>query len=228
MTGVIVLCRYNSSRLPGKILKEINGKPILQYIIERLDCIKDDYPYIVCTSTESTDDPIVDFCIKNGIDYYRGPLDNVALRFLDCAKENGFDNAARINGDNLFLDSSLIRQVIKSLELDNLNFISNVKDRTFPKGMSIEVVNTLFYEKSYPNFKGDDFEHVMTYFYRNNIKDRKYIYNKTEIKGNVNLAIDTLEDFKNAELILNNMDKNHIKYGYNDIINIFLKYRQHD
>ena len=57
MTGIIVLCRYNSSRLPGKILKKINGKEILAYIIERLEKLKN-YPLVICTSIEKTDDII--------------------------------------------------------------------------------------------------------------------------------------------------------------------------
>jgi spore coat polysaccharide biosynthesis protein SpsF len=223
MTGIIVLCRYNSSRLPGKILREINGKPILQYIVERLDVLKSEYPFVICTSDEPTDDPIVHFCKTNGITYFRGPLDNVALRFLNCAKENGFDYAVRINGDNLFLDDSLIKAHIEIIESKALNFVSNVKDRTFPKGMSIEIVNTAFYESSYPFFKDGDFEHVMTYFYRGNLDKIEFAYNQKPMTSTVNLAIDTLEDFENAELILNKMNKNHTTYDYNDIINLFAK-----
>lgn len=223
MTGIIILCRYNSSRLPGKILREINGKPILQYIIERLDELKEKYPFVVCTSEEPTDDPIVQFCIDNDIKYFRGSLDNVALRFLDCAKENGFDNAVRINGDNLFLDNTLIQSLIKIIESKELNFVSNVKDRTFPKGMSIEVVKTAFYELSYPFFKDSDFEHVMTYFYRDNLDKIEYVYNQKPMTSSVNLAIDTLEDFENAELILNRMNKDHTFYNHNDVINLFAK-----
>lgn len=223
MTGIIILCRYNSSRLPGKILSEINGKPILQYIIERLDELKEKHPFVVCTSEEPTDDPIVQFCIDNGIKYFRGSLDNVALRFLECAKENSFDNAVRINGDNLFLDNTLIQSLIKIIESKELNFVSNVKDRTFPKGMSIEVVKTAFYELSYPFFKDSDFEHVMTYFYRDNLDKIEYVYNQKPMASSVNLAIDTLEDFENAELILNRMNKDHTLYNHNDIINLFTK-----
>ena len=79
--GAIVICRYNSSRLPGKILKKINGKPILTYIIERLKCVQNLDDFIVATSINTTDQPIVDYCIKNQIKYFRGSLENVAERF---------------------------------------------------------------------------------------------------------------------------------------------------
>ena len=62
MVGIIVLCRHNSSRLPGKILKEIDGKPILSYILERLSPLGEQYQVVVCTSDEDSDDPISRYC----------------------------------------------------------------------------------------------------------------------------------------------------------------------
>lgn len=223
MTGIIVLCRYNSTRLPGKILKKINGKEILGYILERLRVLGDKYPIVVCTSVEQTDDPIVAFCKKNNVQYYRGNLDNVALRFLNCAKENSFECAVRINGDNLFLDAHLISSMIAEMESDNLKFISNVKGRTFPRGMSIEIVRTAFYEESYPLFSERDHEHVMTYFY--NVMDEKvqFTYSTEKSGQGLNFAIDTDEDFKNASNIICDMKKDHTQYGYREIIGLFKK-----
>ena len=128
IVGAIVICRYNSSRLPGKILKEINGKPILTYIIERLRCVNKIDDIVVATSDEATDQPIVDFCIKEGIKYYRGSLLNVADRFLRCSIENGFDYSIRVNGDNMFLDHRVVSEMIDivlkydELVLDKYNY----------------------------------------------------------------------------------------------------------
>ena len=175
MTGIIILCRYNSSRLHGKIMKRINGKEILTYILERLAVLEEEYPIVVCTSIEKSDDPIVDYCKKNQIDYYRGDLNNVALRFLNCAQEHGFENAVRINGDNLFLDAGLIKNMILLKESSKVEFVSNVKERTFPKGISVEIVSTAFYQKEFQNFENSDLEHVMTYFYRLNEEHTRYV-----------------------------------------------------
>lgn len=226
MTGIIILCRYNSSRLHGKIMKRINGKEILTYILERLAVLEEEYPIVVCTSIEKSDDPIVDYCKKNNIDYYRGDLDNVALRFLNCAQEHDFESAVRINGDNLFLDAGLIKYMIQLKENSKVEFVSNVKDRTFPKGMSVEIVSTAFYQKEFQNFEKSDLEHVMTYFYRLNEEHTRYVYNQSKEIGDLNLAIDTEEDFNNACRIIESMDKDHTQYDYNDIIRLFdkLKY----
>ena len=221
MTGIIVLCRYNSSRLPGKILKKIKGKEILTYIIERLSIIEPGYPIVVCTSVEKTDDPIVAHCVRNNIKYYRGDLNNVALRFMNCAQENGFENAVRINGDNIFLDANLIEKMIAITENNRMLFVSNVKGRTFPRGRSVEIVNMDFYKKEYPKFEDSDLEHVMTYFYRMNDENMKFVYNTGTNGGNINLAIDTKQDLKNANRIIESMDKDHTQYGYSEIIKLF-------
>lgn len=226
MTGIIVLCRYNSSRLHGKIMKKINGKEILTYILERLAILEEEYPIVVCTSIENSDKPIVEYCKKNHIDYYRGDLNNVALRFLNCAQEHGFENAVRINGDNLFLDAGLIKNMIQLKENSKVEFVSNVKDRTFPKGMSVEIVSTAFYKKEFQNFEKNDLEHVMTYFYRLNKEHTRFVYNRDKEIGDFNLAIDTEVDFNNACRIIESMDKDHTQYDYNDITRLFdnLKY----
>jgi spore coat polysaccharide biosynthesis protein SpsF len=223
MTGIIVLCRYNSSRLPGKILKKLNGKEILTYILERLSCIPDKYPVVVCTSIEKTDNPIVSYCIKNNIAYYRGSLSNVADRFLGCATENKFENAVRINGDNIFLDAQLIEEMIKTFENKKLNFISNVKKRTFPRGMSIEIVKIDFYRHHFSKFNDDDLEHVMTYFYRMNGQNIEFVFGDLTEKRDINLAIDTEDDLKKAGKIIDAMTKDHIFYNYKDIIMLFDK-----
>ena len=110
--GIIVLCRYNSSRLPGKILLKISGKTILQHIIDRLLCVKGGYPICVATSSEIDDKPIIDYCKGNNIKFFDGSKKNVASRFLNCAKANNFDYATRINGDNLFTDPLIIEDMI--------------------------------------------------------------------------------------------------------------------
>lgn len=221
MTGIVVLCRYNSSRLPGKILRPINGKELLGYILERLETLQKEYPVVICTSVERTDDPIVDYCVKKNIDYYRGDLNNVAKRFLDCCQEHGFRYAVRINGDNIFLDYQLIERMIGKIESGKLNFVSNVKKRTFPKGMSVEIVDVDFYKEKYPFFSTDDLEHVMTYFYRTDEGRKEFVYDEPEHGIGLNFAVDTMEDLKGAERIIAKMDKDHRLYGYREIIDIY-------
>lgn len=214
--GAIILCRYNSSRLPGKILRKVNNKPILEYIVEKLLTIFDRSNIIVATSTEESDDPIIEYCECNSINYYRGSLNNVAQRFLDASLENQFDFSVRINGDNLFLDTEIIRFLLTKTQNNNYDFISNVKGRTFPKGMSVEIVNVNTY-KEYINLFTTDahFEHVTKYLYENDEDlDTLYISNERfpEAAGE-QLAIDTIDDYRNAKEIFKIFTGDHRDLG---------------
>ena len=94
----------------------------------------------------------MDYCIKNQIKYFRGNLENVAERFLHAGLKFDYDYAIRVNGDNLFLDHKLISEMISMLDLNHYDLVSNVKDRTFPKGISVEIVNINFYKKLFSKF----------------------------------------------------------------------------
>jgi spore coat polysaccharide biosynthesis protein SpsF len=207
--------------LPGKILKTIHDKPVLEYILERLKSVSGDTSVVVCTSTEASDDPIASFCETRAISYFRGDLHDVAQRFLLCAKSYGMDFAVRINGDNIFLDPGLLREMIREMEGRNLNFMSNVKDRTFPKGMSVEIVKTQIYEQYFDAFEPYDHEHVMTYFYRNEIPKTEFVYNPKPMNQPFDFAIDTEEDLIRAGRILDRMTQNHTEYNYQEIITLF-------
>jgi spore coat polysaccharide biosynthesis protein SpsF len=222
--GFIIICRYNSRRLPGKILKKINGKEILLYIYERLFTVARNDDIIVATSEEDSDNPIVDFCSQNNINFYRGSLNNVALRFLNCAEKYGFDYATRINGDNIFLDIQTLKEMVSIALKNKYDFISNVKDRTFPKGMSIEIVRTDYYKKVYKEFNKEEFfEHVTLYLYNlANPLNHCYYYNKIEPKAaGIQLALDTKEDFYKVSKIINNFKKDHREYGLPEVYKIY-------
>ena len=224
--GFIIICRFNSTRLPGKILMEIKGKSILQYIIDRLSLVVPNNNIVIATSNQQSDNPIAEYCEENNINIFRGSLDNVALRFLNCATYYHFDFVARINGDNLFVDTESLKRMIKFAQTNNYDFVSNVKNRTFPKGMSIEIVRTEHYKEMYSKFNNEGhFEHVTSYLYQNDTgKDYYYFYNVIcpETAG-IQLAIDNKEDFEFATKIIGTFVKNHTEYGLKEIFNIIKK-----
>lgn len=217
--GVVILCRYNSSRLPGKILKTIKGQPILKHIVNRINEVPE-LECVVATSDESSDDKIAEFCTTEGINYFRGSLENVSQRFLKAAEAQEFTYAIRINGDNIFIDTKTLMEMIESAKSDEFDFLSNVKGRTFPFGMSIEILKTSFYQELQSKLDTSYYqEHVTIYLYENEAEgDRCYFINKQvpEAKG-LKLAIDTPEDFKQASQIINHPSFNLKDYTLKDI-----------
>ena len=228
--GIIILCRYSSSRLPGKIMKEIEGKPILQYITESSQCISTASEVIIATSTDPSDDPIAAYCQVHNLSCYRGSLEDVLERFVQAALHFRLDYAVRINGDNLFLDHRLADEMINLALSHPFDLVTNVPGRTFPTGMSIEVLSVPFLASQNKNITSAYYrEHVTLYFYENAENFRIFVVENTqcpEAKG-MQLAIDTQKDFELAKYIITQMDKPHHHYGLPDIYRLAQKRKDH-
>lgn len=185
----------SSSRIPGKVLKSINGVSILEYTIQRLRKHIDEIPIIVCTSNLEIDLSICDLCNKLNVKYFRGSHLNVASRFYEISKESNFDVFIRICADSPMIDGTFVRKMVDSWE-PNLHLLTNIFPRTFPKGQSVEMISRLMFLKFYNNFvEDDDFEHVTPYFYRNlNMISYKNIRSLID-HSDLSLAIDHPDDF---------------------------------
>ncbi len=217
--GIILLCRHNSSRLPGKALIEIAGRSVLGHIIDRLQRGADTYPIIVATSTEPGDDPIVRFCRHSRIPCFRGSLNDVSERFLACAEEWGLDYAVRINGDNLFADPDTLRAMLAIAQTDMYDFITNVPGRTFPYGMSIEILRTAFYRENLGQQSKSQREHVTSWLYENESIGRRYTYQNhhcPQAQG-LHLALDTDADLQRSSTIIEQMQRHPSTYNMSEV-----------
>jgi len=201
--GITILSRYSSKRLKGKALLKINGKELLSHIIDKINYDIPNIETIITTSVDKSDDIIVDYCKRNNYKYFRGSLDNVAKRILDCSNEYNWDYTIRINGDNLFVDTSSIKNMISLINGNEFDFITNVPGRTFPFGMSIEIIKTNFFKTIINDFNQSDKEHVTSWLYNNEGIGSRYIFiNKYYPKlSGVKLSIDSEEDICLAKKI---------------------------
>ena len=222
--GIVVLARLNSSRLPGKALMEINGKKVIEYIVERLLQVVDKEDIVLATSNEQSDDALAEHVSSIGIKTYRGSLNNVARRYYEAAKAQKWDYAIRINGDNIFVDIPLLKTVVELSKSGKYSFISNVKDRTFPKGMSIESVELNHYSEVLPKIEASEYyqEHVTLYLYE--IAERKnyhFIYNdKFPEAAGLQMALDTREDFERTQELINRFQSFHYYYNLAEIFQL--------
>ena len=98
--GIILQARMGSSRLPGKFLKKIGDKSLLEHIFYRLTFLKHPAKVVLATSTNQKDDIVELFCKSRNIDCFRGSEENVLERYYLCAKKFGFDHIVRLTGDN--------------------------------------------------------------------------------------------------------------------------------
>tara|TARA_B110001450_G_C17606888_1_gene475496 strand:- start:179 stop:880 length:702 start_codon:yes stop_codon:yes gene_type:complete len=222
--GVVILVRYNSTRLYGKALLDINGKPSLKYLIERLETLFDKSQLIIATSKENHDDPIENFSTVNNIKCYRGSLNNVSERFKDAAKLLKKKYIVRITGDSIFLDMNLLKDIISQIDEKHLLF-SNRISKTYPVGQTIDIVNLEEYIKYFPSFSTkDDLEHVTSYFFNNKSNFLiKNIINKLGIFRSVSLGLDDLEDYKNANSLMKNFKNYSTSTSFVEIYNYYYK-----
>lgn len=219
-----MLSRYSSRRLPGKALIEIEGKAVLQYITERLEQVFSKAQIVIATSIEASDDPIAAFAVAEGVKLYRGSLENVANRFHNAAVQNKLDYAIRINGDNIFVDTHLLAQMAKLAVQKDYDFLSNVKERTFPKGMSIEIVKTTHYSTLLEAINADSHysEHVTLYLYEHeSAGNYSFIKNDEHPEAaGIQFALDTKDDLERSRQLIKRFTRPHYQYNLPDILEL--------
>jgi len=217
---VFVFARMDSNRLPGKALLEIAGKTLLARVIER---VKKAGPVIVCTSERDIDDPIVDAATAEGVEIARGSLDDVLGRALGCATDRGLENFVRISGDSPFMDASVIERLANIHQAEAPDLTTNVSPRTFPPGISVEVINVAALKRVADlTDNAEDREHVTQYFYAHPVDFA--IRNETAQDGpfdDTPLTIDTPDDLKRAEWIAERLSPDG---GYEEAVALAREY----
>ena len=163
--GMIIVCRMDSARCPGKVLADVQGSPLLEYVVKRAQQVASADVFIA-TSDRSIDNPIADFAEKHGLTTFRGSAQDVANRVLNCALENKLDWFARINGDSPYLSPELIKQGFQRATDEQLDFVTNLSPRSYPYGIACEVLRTDFFNQQVPTFDQPRYrEHVTLRIY---------------------------------------------------------------
>ena len=197
----IIQCRMSSHRFPGKVLAPFLGKPILAHIVDCIKRTKINPSIILATSDEKTDDPLATYGKYLGIEVVRGPRDDVLERFAKTLKKHKCDAFFRICGDSPLLLPLLFNQALLIYNNSSYDLVTNVFPRTFPVGMSVELIKTKrFLETKEKIVKKIDREHLTRYFYQNS-KDFQ-IYNMEcgkSINLDYKLAVDEIKDLKRLE-----------------------------
>lgn len=226
--AIVILARLSSRRLPGKALKCIQGKETLLHILERLDTVVERRQVVLATSNERSDDDLEAFAQREGITCYRGSLNRVGERFYEAARSLGANYACRINGDNVFLAPEILRAMIGKAKSGSYNFLSNVMGRTFPKGMSVEIVKLEYYQARLPQIQADPYcnEHVMVCLYDQAEPDDHYYLRNHALPeaAAIQLALDSPDDWKRSQWLLEALPEG--KYDLETTFEYYKKYEE--
>ena len=135
----ILQARVSSTRLPGKVLKLVQGKPLLELQIERLRRARRIDRLVVATSTEAADDPLEALCARLGVGCFRGSLGDVLDRFYQAAQDHHPEHIVRLTGDCPLADPELIDRLVTFYLDGDFDYASNTVEPTFPDGLDAEI-----------------------------------------------------------------------------------------
>jgi spore coat polysaccharide biosynthesis protein SpsF len=215
---ILVQARTGSVRLPGKVLRPINGKPLLAYVVERLERCTLAGPVVLATSEDSSDDPLVQWAMSRSLPWRRGSLHNVARRLFEAARDMEAPAFVRVSGDSPFLDPGLVDRAVTLYRTDACDVASNVVTRSFPKGQSAEVVRTAALAAALADMTAEEAEHVTLHLYRHPERYRCTNFTAENNWADIQLSVDTRDDFERATKIIERMTEPHWSYSIKAVL----------
>jgi len=217
----IIQARYGSTRLPGKVLKKINGLTLLEYEINRVGQLKKIDKIVIATTNNKNDDRIEELCKKIKINCFRGSENDVLDRYYQCVlKYPEYENIIRITGDCPLIDPVVINEVINFFEKGKYDYCNNTEKDTFPDGMDVEIFKKLVLIEAAQKAKlPSEREHVTPYI----TKSKKYKKGNLTAPSNwshFRLTVDEPIDFEVIKFLIKN---SKITDGYLDYISLLTK-----
>jgi spore coat polysaccharide biosynthesis protein SpsF (cytidylyltransferase family) len=214
MIVVIIQARMNSSRLPGKVMQKVLGKPLIAYLLERVSQAKTIDRIVLATTNKHEDDILADFVSSLGYLVFRGSEKDVLARYYNafqCFKDEQDDVNAivRITGDCPLIEPDLIDKVVNKYLEEKLDYVA--LESTFPEGLDVEIFSSTMLECAFNKAKLlSEREHVALYFHNNS-----HLYNMSRVKNQTDdskyrITVDEPEDFMVVKAIIENFSKNNL------------------
>ena len=222
MIGCIIQARMGSSRLPGKIMKKINGDtPMLKFQLDQLEFSKNIDQIIIATTTLEPDNLIVDFCKKNNLECFRGESKDVLDRYYKCAKKFKLSIIVRITSDCPLIDPTIVDHVISRFIDSDYDYMSTEVKKS-PLGFAVEVFTFKSIKKAWEEAKlPSEHEHVTPYFYNNPDKFKIESVSQEKDLSHIRCTVDTEYDFKLIEKIISKIETRPIHLDH--ILDLFSK-----
>ena len=220
---IIVQARMTSTRLPGKVMKVVCGKPLLEHLIDRLKRVKYADRIVIATTVNETDDIIVELCKRLDISYYRGSEEDVLGRYYETAVEYGGDIIIRITSDCPVIDPEVVDYLINFFtnNIEKYDYVSNTLECSYPKGMDAEVISfKTLKEANFNAYEPYDREHVTPFIKKRPQQFRLYnILYKTDM-SRCRWTLDTPEDLELISKIFESLYYQNTFFSLNDIFSL--------
>ncbi len=224
MIGIIVQARMGSTRLPGKVMKEVLGRPLLELLIERLRQCRRADELVIATSTSPADDAIAALAEKLSVKLLRGSEDDVLDRYYQAAKKFKLDHIVRITADCPLSDPEIIDRMIEHYADGGYpyDYFSNTLKPTFPDGLDAEIFSFAVLEKIERLSQAKYLrEHVCGYIIENPGQFRLKNYAGREDWSSLRLTVDTPEDYELVRLVFEKLYPAKQLFHLDDILELF-------
>jgi spore coat polysaccharide biosynthesis protein SpsF len=217
----ITQARTGSTRLPGKVLMEINGNTLLGLHLQRIQQSKKIDELIVATTTEPQDNSIVEVASNHKVETYRGSVDDVLDRFYQAIKDKNADYVVRLTSDCPLIDPALIDKVIAYAVEKKLDYCSNTLNPTYPDGEDIEVFKFDALKKAWKEaLLPSDREHVTPFIWKNSsfaggVMFSSANYSEGHSFGHLRITVDEMSDLELIKNIVSELgtDRTWLEYA---------------
>jgi spore coat polysaccharide biosynthesis protein SpsF len=222
-TVAIIEARMTSTRLPGKIVRPILGRPVLELLIERLRRARRLNHIVVATTSNPSDDGVEELTRRVGVGCFRGSEEDVLDRVLQAAHAAGADVIVEITGDSPLIDPAIVDLVFEVYQANRFDYVSNALKQTFPIGLDTQVFSTAVLDQV-AQLTNDptDHEHVSLYIYEH--PERFSLHNVEsglpDKYWNLRLTLDTLEDLALIRAIYEELYPKNPSFGLRDILEL--------
>lgn len=219
----IIQARMGSSRLPGKVLEDIAGKPMLGWVLDRVSAAHEMDEVVVATSINPSDDLICEYVRAAGKRCFRGSEHDVLDRFHDAAHETGADVVVRITSDCPLIDPELISATVAALRetSSRMAYSSNtLPPRTYPRGLDVEAFTGDALEAAWRDDRDPaSREHVTPYIYRH---PEAFALRRVAAESDYSRhrwTVDTADDLALVRAAV--ADLGRVDFGWRDVLRLF-------
>lgn len=220
MIVATIEARMTSTRLPGKVMMLVEGKPILQHLVERVKLVAEIDCIVLATTVNSTDDCIAKLAEKLDIECFRGSEKDVLGRVYDAASKFSAETLVQLTGDNPLVDPALISEVIQVFKSGSNDYASNCDTPSYPSGMNVQVLSMQALDIANRDGKDPKYREHTTWY----IRSHPELFKKTLVEApretswpDLRLTLDEQADFELISKVIEHFSPNF--YSCQDIVN---------
>ena len=218
---VVLQARMSSTRLPGKVMTQINGHPMIYWEISRISKAKLVNKIVVAISDQSSDDILADYLDSIHQEYIRGSLDNVLSRYVKAEEIYNPSAIIRLTADCPLVMPELIDQYLEIFHKEDFEYLSNTIELSYPDGLDIEIIAPGIFKKLLEfSLSKEEKEHVTLGIYSRKDKFRTYnVSNKTNI-SQFRWTVDTSDDLAFVKSIYAHFESKEMNFIFEDVLKL--------